>query len=82
GQQKLMELLDKNHVLDVPARMTSEDFAYYSQQIPSLFFRLGTGNRLKKITSPVHTSSFDADESALETGMAAMAYLAACKMME
>ncbi|HMW74883.1 MAG TPA: M20 family metallopeptidase, partial [Saprospiraceae bacterium] len=43
GQQKLMELLDKNHVLDVPARMTSEDFAYYSQQIPSLFFRLGTG---------------------------------------
>lgn len=82
GQQKLSELLDKNHVLDVPARMTSEDFAYYSQQIPSLFFRLGTGNRLKKITSPVHTSSFDADESALETGMAAMAYLAACKMME
>lgn len=82
GQQKLMELLDKNHVLDVPARMTSEDFAYYSHQIPSLFFRLGTGNRLKKITSPVHTSSFDADESALETGMAAMAYLAACKMME
>ena len=82
GQQKLMELLDKNHVLDVPARMTSEDFAYYSQQIPSLFFRLGTGNRLKKITSPVHSSSFDADESALETGMAAMAYLAACKMME
>lgn len=61
-------------MLDI--RMTAEDFAYYSQEIPACFYRLGTGNKQKGITSPVHTSSFDIDENALKDGCGLMAYLA------
>jgi len=56
--------------------MTAEDFAYYSQQIPACFYRLGTRNESRGITSPVHTSTFDIDEDALKTGSGLMAYIA------
>ena len=57
-------------------RMTGEDFAFYSQVVPACFYRLGTGNKAKGITSGVHTPTFDIDEKALETGMGLMAWLA------
>lgn len=66
----------KKNVVEMDMRMGSEDFAFYSQQIPACFYRLGTGNTKKGITMPVHTSTFDIDENALETGMGLMAWLA------
>jgi len=68
--------LGKENVEELPLRMTAEDFAFYSQQIPSCFYRLGTGNKSKGITSGVHTSTFDIDEHALEIGSGLMAWLA------
>jgi amidohydrolase len=70
------EYLGKENVEELPLRMTAEDFAFFSQKVPSCFYRLGTGNKSKGITSGVHTSSFDIDESALETGAGLMAWLA------
>jgi len=75
-KQKSIEFLGKNNVVDLPARMTSEDFSFYSHIIPATFYRLGTGNPEKNITSPVHTSTFNIDESALEVGAGLMAWLA------
>ena len=69
--------LGTDHVEDTEVRMAAEDFAYYSQVIPACFFRLGTGNKARGITSGVHTPTFDIDENAIEIGMGAMAYLAA-----
>ncbi|MFZ9331582.1 MAG: M20 metallopeptidase family protein [Chitinophagaceae bacterium] len=54
-------------------RMGAEDFGYYSQKIAGCFFRLGTGNKQKNITSGVHTPTFDIDEDAIEIGMRMMA---------
>jgi hippurate hydrolase len=54
-------------------RMGAEDFGYYSQRIAGCFFRLGTGNKQKNITSGVHTPTFDIDEDAIEIGMRMMA---------
>jgi amidohydrolase len=71
-----VEFLGKDKVVDLPLRMTAEDFAYYSQVMPACFYRLGTGNPERGITSPIHTDTFDIDESALETGMGLMAWLA------
>jgi amidohydrolase len=68
--------LGQNKVNELPIRMTAEDFAFISQEVPSCFFRLGTGNKAKGITSGVHTATFDVDESSLETGMGLMSYLA------
>lgn len=71
-QDLAVSLVGKEKVHDLDIRMTSEDFAYYTQQIPGCFFRLGTGNP----NSPVHTSTFNPDEDALILGAATLAYLA------
>lgn len=76
SKQWAVEFLGKNNVVDLPLRMTSEDFAFYSQAMPACFYRLGTGNPERGITSSVHTETFDIDEAALETGMGLMAWLA------
>lgn len=68
--------LGETHVHSLDIRMTAEDFAFYSQEIPACFYRLGTGNTLKNITSSVHTPTFDIDEDALKIGSGLMAYLA------
>ena len=63
------------NVSETEVRMGAEDFGYYSQQIPGCFFRLGTANGAKGITSGVHTPTFDVDEEAIEIGMGMMAWL-------
>ena len=72
----MIDYLGEDNVVDLPIRMTAEDFAYFSQEADSCFYRLGTGNIAKGITSPVHTPTFDIDEKALEVGMGLLAYLA------
>lgn len=76
ARQWAVELLGPDRVVDLPMRMTAEDFAFYSQEMPACFYRLGTGNPERGITSPIHTNTFDIDEAALETGMGMMAWLA------
>lgn len=70
------EYMGEENIIDMDIRPTAEDFAFYTQHIPGCFYRLGTGNINKGITSAVHTSTFDIDEKSLETGMGLMAYLA------
>ncbi len=70
-------LLGETRVQDTPMRMGSEDFAFYSREIPACFFRLGTGNREAGIGSGVHTPTFNIDERAIGIGMSTMAWLAA-----
>jgi metal-dependent amidase/aminoacylase/carboxypeptidase family protein len=61
---------DKVHHL--PIRMTAEDFAFYSQEIPVVFFRLGVGNNQRGINFGVHHPRFDIDQNAIKTGIHAM----------
>jgi len=70
------EYLGAENVADLDLRMTAEDFAYYSQQIPSCFYRLGTRNEERNIVHNLHTDRFDVDEKALETGAGLMAWMA------
>lgn len=74
--QKMIDYLGEENVVELPIRLTAEDFSYYSQVSDACFYRLGTGNTAKGITSPVHTPTFDVDEDALEVGMGLMAYMA------
>ena len=71
-----IQYLGNDNVVELPIRMTAEDFAYYSQLVPSCFYRLGTGNKQQGITHALHTSQFNIDERSLEIGMGLMAYLA------
>ena len=64
------------NVVDIDITLGAEDFAYYSQVIPASFYRLGTKNESKGITSYVHTPTFDIDEEALKIGPGLMAWMA------
>ncbi len=70
------EFLGEENVSELDLAMTAEDFAYFSQKIPSCFFRLGVRNEKKGITSNLHTPTFDIDEEALKAGAGIMAYTA------
>ncbi|MEN9348736.1 MAG: hypothetical protein RLZZ77_2247 [Bacteroidota bacterium] len=70
------EYLGEENVVPLDMRTTAEDFAYYSQQMPGCFYRLGTATPDGKKTAPVHNSRFDIDEQSLLTGMGLMAWLA------
>ncbi len=49
----------------------SEDFSFYAQKIPGLFFRLGgmTKGKDPKTASPPHTADFLIDDDAFQLGM-------------
>ena len=68
--------LGEKNVLDIDARMTAEDFAYFAREVPSSFYRLGVRNEQKGIVSNLHSSTFDVDEQCLQTGMGLMAWIA------
>lgn len=70
------EFLGAENVEELPIRLTAEDFSYYTQVVPACFYRLGTGNKAKGISSGIHTPTFDIDENAIKTGAGLMAWLA------
>lgn len=70
------DFLGKENVLDLDIWMAAEDFAYYSQVSDACFYRLGTGNKERGITSSVHTPTFDVDEESLKLSTGLMAYIA------
>lgn len=53
--------------------MGVESFAYFSNERPSAFYFLGTGNKHKNTTFPAHGSYFDIDEDSLAIGAALQA---------
>lgn len=71
-QAMASEFLGEDKVVDLPIRLTAEDFSYYSQEVPVCFFRLGVRNEEKGITSGVHHPKFNIDNDALEIGMQMM----------
>lgn len=76
AKQAAINYLGEDKVVDLDIWMAAEDFAFFSQQVPATFYRLGVRNEAKGITSSVHTPTFNIDEEALETGMGLMAWIA------
>ena len=69
---KAKALIGNDKVHDLPIRLTSEDFAFYSQLVPACFFRLGVRNEEKGIVYGVHHPRFDIDSDALILGVRMM----------
>ena len=61
--------IGKENVEFIKPSMGGEDFAYYLQEVPGSFFRLGCRNEAKGIVSPFHSSHFDIDEDVLPFGV-------------
>ncbi len=68
------ELFGRERVWDMPVRMSSEDFSFFSVKYPSVLFRLGI-TPPGTISQRLHTPSFDIDEKAMATGIANIMWL-------
>ena len=78
-KEAAIEYLGKEQVKELPVRMTSEDFAYYSHEVDACFYRIGIhSSRIGR--RELHTSTFDVDEECLKTSVGLMAHLAIIEM--
>ena len=71
-KEKAVSFLCKENVGELELRMTSEDFSFYSQEVPVCFFRLGVRNEKEGIVHGVHHPKFNIDSEALKTGIQVM----------
>lgn len=69
------QYLGENQVEKMDLRMTAEDFGYYSQIYPSVYYRFGV-SQPDNTTGNLHTPEFNLNEQSLETSCGVMAWLA------
>lgn len=81
AKQCAIEYLGEENVMDIPIRMTAEDFSYYGEHVPGCFYRLGTASPNGELSSPVHTPNFDIDLGAIETGIGLFTWIALKKLV-
>ena len=62
-------------VLEVQPSLAAEDFAFFAQEVPGFYFRLGVLDPGSG-SGGLHTPDFRADDGALEVGIRAMSHLA------
>lgn len=83
ARRSAVSFLGSENVVELPMRMTAEDFAYYTQKIPGVFYRIGiTDPKTKMPVANLHSGSFDIDEESLLTGCSCMASIALDMMSE
>lgn len=70
----LQAVVGKDNVYEPPLQMGSEDFSLYAQQVPAMFFFVGsTGAGIDPATAPSnHSPKFLLDEKALDVGLRAL----------
>lgn len=70
----LQAVVGADNVYEPPLQMGAEDFSFYAQQVPSMFFFVGaTGPGIDPATAPSnHSPQFLLDETALDVGLRAM----------
>ena len=61
-----------DNVLNTPGWTIADDFGYYSQKRPSVYFRLGIRNEAVGSVFPLHHPKFRVDEAALQVGAATL----------
>ncbi|HHT23806.1 MAG TPA: amidohydrolase [Bacteroidales bacterium] len=69
------ELVGAENVLEFDQRLTSEDFAFFSQRYPACFYRFGIKGESNADMGRSHTPTFRIDEEALLTGTSELAWL-------
>lgn len=80
--QYATEWIGMENMRSLEMRMTGEDFAFFTQQYPSMFYRFGIRGESNADTGGLHSSTFRVDLDALKTGAGGMAWLAWCFMNE
>jgi amidohydrolase len=71
-----LDFVGGKQLVELDYRMTSEDFSYYSQAYPSLFYRIGVGHADESKNHPLHSSKFSLNEAGFENAIGMMVRLA------
>jgi len=71
ARESLVRALGDAQVVDLPRTMGAEDFAWFAQQVPGFYFRLGTVEQ-GTTSGGLHTPDFRAGDGAIEVGVKAM----------
>jgi amidohydrolase len=73
----LQKAAGPENVLLVPSKTGSEDFSFFAQKVPGLYFFIGglPKGQDSKTSAPHHTSTFFIDDSAFKTGVKAFCNL-------
>ncbi|MGE0078542.1 MAG: M20 family metallopeptidase [Bacteroidales bacterium] len=74
-KQLAVDLIGENNVVDLEPRMTTDDFAFFSQKLPSVFFRLGVGFE-NETPRQLHSTKFIANEKSLAISSVLISWLA------
>lgn len=70
-EKSAIEILGAENVkLQKNPKLGVESFAYFANEVPSVFYFLGIRNEKKGIIHPAHNNLFDIDEDALPIGVA------------
>ena len=62
------EVVGEKNVVEMPVKLSSEDFSFYLDKRPGAFLRLGTRNEAKGCTTLPHNNDFLVDEDVFELG--------------
>ena len=73
-KEEAKQILGSDLVIDIPKRMTAEDFAFYSHHVPACFYRIGVGFNGEP-QRKLHNSNFDVNENSLLTSVELMSAL-------
>ncbi|KAB3528820.1 M20 metallopeptidase family protein [Alkaliphilus serpentinus] len=69
-EENSIEFLGKENTINISkVSLGVEDFAYFTEALPGVFFVLGSGNPDKGIVHCGHTQHFDIDEDCLKIGV-------------
>ncbi|HID56427.1 TPA: amidohydrolase, partial [Candidatus Poribacteria bacterium] len=70
------EIFGEDKIFDVEPSMGGEDFAFYLEHAPGVFFRIGVRDEERGFVSQIHSPTFDVPEETMKVGMLMMALLA------
>lgn len=70
----LEDAVGSEHLHVLPPTATAEDFAYFAQEVPGFYFRLGT-TAPGTTSGGLHTATFTADDASVPVGIRAMTAL-------
>ena len=80
-KEEAKQILGADSVIDIPKRMTAEDFAFYSHHVPACFYRIGVGFEGES-QRKLHNSNFDVEEKSFLTSVELMSALTVSLLLQ
>lgn len=71
----LINAVGPENLLELKPQFVAEDFAFFAQKIPGLYFFLGVKNPRENRAAPLHSPYFNPDERSIPVGIRVMCHL-------